>query len=188
MKSGDENAAQQLWELYLHRLIELADRVLGDTPRGVADEEDVAVEALRHLIESARKGAFPQLHDRNDLWQVLVMLTTRKAIEQRRRETAEKRGGGGLLDEQHLDGVANQSIQEILADHEPTPEFTLQFREELAKRMDRLEDPLFQKIVFDKLSAFTNREIAQRHKISLRAVERKLQIIRRRWFESPEVE
>lgn len=186
MTSGDDEAAQKLWERFLDPVARLADRVLGDAPRGAADEEDVAVEAMRCLIENARRGIFPRLNDRKDLWQVIVMITKRKAIEQRRRERAQKRGGGGQLDEQQLNGITNQDLQDLLADKQPGPDYAAQFVDETIARLGKLDDPVFRKIALDKLANFTNREIASRHDISLRAVERKLQLIRRLWIESRE--
>jgi hypothetical protein len=39
---GDAAAIRQLWVRYCHRLVGLARKKLADTPRRVADEEDVA--------------------------------------------------------------------------------------------------------------------------------------------------
>lgn len=183
MEAGDDRAAQLLWENFIHRLIGLADRKLGDAPRGGADAEDVASEVFRQFFDSARRGVFPRLNDRNDLWQVLVMLTKRRAIEQRRRTLAEKRGAGAVIDEQHLANIADQSIQEILTSGEPGVDFAEQMREQLGRYLHGLDDPIYRDVVLDKLAAFTNREIAERRGVSLRAVERKLAIVRRRWNE-----
>ena len=39
------------------------------------------------------------LEDRDDLWQILAVITTRKAMRQLRRERAQKRGGGEIRGE-----------------------------------------------------------------------------------------
>ena len=47
LKAGEgSDAQQQLWNRYFRRLVRLADKQLGDTPRRVADQEDVALNAL----------------------------------------------------------------------------------------------------------------------------------------------
>ena len=80
---GDRVVAQQLWERYFHRLVGLARQKLGGLPPGAADEEDVALSAFASFCRAAEQGRFPRLNDRDDLWQVLVMVTTRKAVDLR---------------------------------------------------------------------------------------------------------
>jgi len=47
--------------------------------------------------------------------------------------------------------------------------------------LDSLADDELQRLAIDKLDGFTNREISERFGISLRSVERQLQLIRRIW-------
>lgn len=64
LKAGEgSDAQQQLWNRYFRRLVRLADKQLGDTPRRVADQEDVALNALSSFFEGVGEGAFPQLKD-----------------------------------------------------------------------------------------------------------------------------
>src|SRR6516225_2636275 len=94
LKGGDSAAAQRLWESYFRRLVGLARAALKDTPRRAADEEDVALSAFDSFCRGAAQGRFPQLLDRGDLWQLLMVLTTRKAFHLARHERRQKRGGG----------------------------------------------------------------------------------------------
>ena len=89
-----DEAQQMLWHRYFNRLIGLARVKLGDTPRGAADEEDVAIAALCSFFDGAAAGKFPQLKDRESLWPLLAKITSYKAIDQRRRALAKKQGGG----------------------------------------------------------------------------------------------
>ena len=91
LREGNSDAAQQLWERYFSRLVEFARGKLRGTGRQAADEEDVALSAFHSFCVAAER--FPRLNNRQDLWQVLVMLTARKAFQQRRRQGAQKRGG-----------------------------------------------------------------------------------------------
>src|SRR5262245_50256871 len=99
LKAGDAAAAQPLWENYFRQLVRLARRRLGDIPRRAADEEDVALSAFDSFCRGAEQGRFPRLEDRHDLWQLLVMITARKAIDLARHEGRVKRGGGKVQDE-----------------------------------------------------------------------------------------
>src|SRR5262245_49553934 len=94
LKEGDERAAQRLWQRYIGQLVRLARANLGRTPRRAADEEDLANSAFAGCFRGIKADRFPRMNDRDDLWQVLVVLTERKAIDFRRHEMAAKRGGG----------------------------------------------------------------------------------------------
>src|SRR5262245_5580941 len=84
LKRGGDAASQLLWERYCRRLVGLARTQLRGAPRGVADEEDAALDAFNSFLAGVARGRFPQLHDRDDLWRLLVVLTIRKAAGQRR--------------------------------------------------------------------------------------------------------
>ena len=72
LAEGEQSAAQHVWEQYCQRLFLLARRKLGIMPRRAADEEDVVLSAFNSFCQAAAVGRFPQLHDRHDLWRVLV--------------------------------------------------------------------------------------------------------------------
>ena len=83
-------------EAYFHRLVALARDRLRGTPRRAADEEDVALAAFDSFYRRAERGQFPKLEDRDDLWQLLFVLTVRKAIDLTRREARQPgRGARG---------------------------------------------------------------------------------------------
>src|SRR3954470_19860049 len=93
LKRGDSAAAWLLWQRYFHRLVGLARQKLGGEPRGIADEEDVALSALDSFCRGAMSGQYAQLVDRDDLWHLLSVLTARKAANLARHEHAQKRRG-----------------------------------------------------------------------------------------------
>ena len=78
LKGGDPAAAQRLWQSYFRRLVGLARHKLQGAPRRAADEEDVALSAFDSFCRGAEQGRFPQLHDRDNLWRLLVCITDRK--------------------------------------------------------------------------------------------------------------
>lgn len=183
-RRGDSLAAQQIWETYFQQLLRLARHRLGEGPHRVADEEDVVVDAFDSFYRGAQAGRFPKLSDRNDLWQVLVMITARKASNQRTYGARQKRGGGRVrgdsyfFDELHPDERAG--IDNCLGS-EPTPDFAHQMVEEFHRLIALLESPQLASIAVAKLEGFSNDEIAEQQQVRTRTIERKLRIIREIW-------
>jgi DNA-directed RNA polymerase specialized sigma24 family protein len=183
LQRDPSEGARQLWERYIQRLIEVADRRLRNLPRRVYDEEDVVVSAFDAFIRGAKAGRFARLESRDDLWQLLVMLVDRKATEVLRRELADKRGGGGVRGESAFVKTDAQSSCAfgIAAVEDPNPAIVDQFTMETREMLRALDDEMLQKLAMRKFEGYTNQEIAQDLKISLRAVERKLKLIRSKW-------
>ena len=178
LKLGDQAAASGLWESYFRRLVGLARTRLRDTPRRVADEEDVALSAFDSFCRRAQADQFRSLHDRDDLWQILAMITARKAIDLRTYEGRQSRGRGRIrsLTELTREGV------EMIGGEEPTPELAAQFVEEFRRLMERLGDPRLRSVAALKLKGYTNDEIAARLGCVTSTVERKLARIRGEWI------
>jgi DNA-directed RNA polymerase specialized sigma24 family protein len=187
IKAGERAAAQPLWERYFHRLVVLARARLRGMPRRVADEEDVALSAFNSFCRHAEQGRFPQLLDRDDLWQLLVMLAARKAVSLARYESRQKRGGGLVLGEDALGAAEDEAgaVAQVVGD-DPTPEFAAQIAEECARLLDRLGDAELRTLALWKMEGYTNAEIAGRLGCVERTVERKLRVIRGLWEQGPE--
>ena len=184
LKNGEAAAAQQLWEAYYRRLVGLARQRLGQSPRGPADEEDVAFSALNSFFEGVARGRFPQLSDRDDLWRLLVHITARKAIDQINHERRKKRRPDSVVQvwaNAVLDNSDEEAGLEQVVDNEPTPEFAAQFAEEYERRLHRLNSPELRSVAVWKMEGYSNAEIAQKLGCVERSVERKLQLIRDRW-------
>jgi DNA-directed RNA polymerase specialized sigma24 family protein len=172
LQAGDADGAQRLWQRYFQRLVGLARKKLqGNRPRS-ADEEDVALSAFHSFCRAAEAGRFPELSDRKDLWQILVMLTARKAWALIKHEGRQKRGG---------DTAPTDADVEQIIGTEPSPEFAAQMAEEFQSLLDRLEDAELRQVALWKLEGYTNDEIAAKLDCVVRSVERKLWTIRKRW-------
>lgn len=184
LRAGDSLAAQRLWNHYYHRLVGLARKKLGDASRRVADEDDVVLHAFNSFCTGAAAGRFPQLDDRDDLWQVLMMLTARKAGDQRREQTRLKRGGGAVLGESALispEREQGQSGLDGLAGGEPTPEFAAQVAEEYRHLLTLLNDDMLKSIAVARMEGYSVDDIASRLEVNPRTIERKLRLIREIW-------
>jgi DNA-directed RNA polymerase specialized sigma24 family protein len=184
LKAGDRAAAQPLWEAYCRQLIDRARLKLAGLPRRAADEEDVALSAFDSFCRAAEQGRFPQLNDRHDLWQLLVVLTERKAIDLIHHERRARRGGGRVLDEGALPAGGSSAEEAALAQvggREPTPAFAAQVAEECQRLLDGLADPDLKAVAMWKMEGYTIDEIAGKLGCVARTVERKLRLIRSTW-------
>jgi hypothetical protein len=143
LKAGDQVACQKLWEGYYRRLVGLARKRLQGTPRAAADEEDVALSAFDSFLRRAREGRFPRLHDRHDLWQLLVLIAGRKATNRAQYERRQRRGGGQVHHASALVGgvgsEAGAGLAELIG-REPEPDLVAQVVEEYRRLLDGLGD------------------------------------------------
>jgi DNA-directed RNA polymerase specialized sigma24 family protein len=178
LREGQSDAAQPLWERYFARLVAFARGKLQGTSRRAADEEDVALSAFHSFCAAA--GRFPQLNNRHDLWQVLVMLTARKAFQERRKQQTQKRGG--------LPGASAAAETAVGLDEivglEPSPEFAVLIAEQFDTLLQTLPDDDLRLVARLRLEEHANAEIADRLQCSERTVERKLALIRGFWEET----
>ena len=181
--SRDE-ASRLLWERYFTRLARLAQVRLRNVARGPADGEDVALSVFDSVFQGVAAGHFPELGNRDDLWRLLVTITARKAHNQRRDEGRQKRGGGRVVGEAALAG-ADPDGDDFLArvvGHEPTPEFAAMVTDEYRRLFGSLADESLRVVALLKLEGHSNEEIAKSLDCGLRTVERKLEVIRKRWL------
>jgi RNA polymerase sigma factor (sigma-70 family) len=176
LKAGEPEAAQRLWEHYYSRLVSLARNKLAGLSKRASDEEDVVLSAFHSFCQAVDAGRFPVLKNRDDLWQLLVMHTARKAIAQRRYQSRRKRSA--LLTE-------DIALEQLVGD-EPDPEFAASVADELQHLLHILDQDLTRTIAVKKLEGYTNREIAEDLGWSLRTIERKLALIRGLWASETE--
>jgi DNA-directed RNA polymerase specialized sigma24 family protein len=182
LKQGDPVAAQKLWDGYFHRLVGLARAKLSGASRRAADEEDVALSAFDSFCRGAGRGQFPQLGNRDDLWQLLALITARKAVDLIQHDRRQKRGGGDVEGESALLGPDGTGAGfDRIVSTEPAPEFAVQMAEECRQLLDRLGDDELRAVALWRMEDRTVEEIAALLGCVPRTVERKLRLIRDLW-------
>jgi DNA-directed RNA polymerase specialized sigma24 family protein len=189
LKAGDRAAAQPLWENYFRQLTARARHQLAAAPRRAADEEDVALSAFASFCCAAEQGRFPRLDDRHDLWQVLMVLTDRKAYDLVRDERRQRRGGGKVLDEAALaDEQASAPTSPLaqIPDQGTSPAFAALLADECQRLLGRLTDSDLRRVAVLKMEGYTVEEIAGQLGRVPRTIKRWLQLIRRIWNEEPQ--
>ena len=184
LKAGDPQAARPLWDRYFARLVRLARARLRHAAHHTAtdaDEEDAALCAFDSFCRGVAQGRFARLNDRDDLWQLLVVLTCRKAINQAKRQGRLKRRGDRVRAGADRDQDTEIDILDGLAGPEPTPEFAAMVAEEYTRLLEMLGDETLRTVALRRLEGYTSDEIAGELGCAVRTVANKLKIIRLKW-------
>ena len=185
LAEGDTDAAEKIWKDYFGKLVQLARRKLGGIPNRDSDEEDVALSAMNSFYQGLTQHKFDHLHNREDLWKLLVTITIRKVSARRRSYFAEKRGGGQVRGESVFGHQKNEQhgLAQILGT-EPTPELAVSVAENCRQMLDQLQDETLRQIALWTLEGYRTEEIADKLGCVRRTVERKLERIREIWREN----
>ncbi len=189
VRDGDESATRTLWNDYYESLVRLAAKRMPANLRRTADEEDIASAAFQSFIAGVQRDQFPDLNAPENLWGLLITLTSRKVHAHLRHHTRQKRGGGMTRGESvfldphdHETGVGIGSI----ASSEQSPDLRAELEEACDTLLDQLADDQLRQIAVMRMDGFLVDEIATRLNLSKRAVERRLHLIRKTWSEERE--
>ncbi|WP_237607492.1 ECF-type sigma factor [Roseimaritima sediminicola] len=190
VRQGDQQATTQLWENYYQRLVRLAARRLPASLRRVGDEEDVALSAFHSFIAGIRHDRFPDLSGPDNLWGLLITLTGRKAHAHLRHQTRQKRGGGVVRGESvfaDAEELRSGGIGGVAGD-KAAADLQAELAEECEALLNQLPDEQLRQIAIMRMEGFLVDEVAERLELSKRAVERRLQLIRKIWSEAVEAD
>src|SRR5262249_48602615 len=81
LKGRDSDAIRRLWGRYYDQLVKFARQQLGNGPRQVADEEDIALSVFDTVCRGAAAGRFAEVTDRDELWWLLLSIAQRKVVD-----------------------------------------------------------------------------------------------------------
>ena len=175
---GDEQAATEIWRRYFQPLAAIAKKRRGDLRNSSEDEDDIVMSALDSFFRRARDGQFTELKDRDNLWSLLVTITSRKALNQRQRVLAKKRGGE--TQPLPLESVGN-TVDAVRT--QASPLTIVELNDWVRHLFSRLQDDGLANVADLKLQGYTNQEIAKSINRSERTVENRLRLIRKIWSE-----
>lgn len=181
MQQGDEQSLAWLCDNFLPSIEAYSRRRIGNVRR-IADEQDVATQAIFVFWKGIREGRFTDIETRDDLRRILCGIAFRTAQGHVRRQMAAKRGGPGLRGESMfarnqddrgpgLDGFADattavESMQAVLG-----------HCEDLLLSLDELD----RKIALLKFEGHTHAEIGQELGYSVGHIERRVAKIKETW-------
>lgn len=189
VRLGDEASISLLWENYFQQLVRVAANRLPKNLRRSGDEEDIALSAFHSFIAGIREDRFPELGGSDNLWGLLITLTGRKVNAHMRHNTRQKRGGGNVRGESVFINANGDLLSGGLGGV-PGSNAPADIQTELAEAcdnlLDQLKDEQLKQIAVMRMDGYLVDEIAERMEISKRAIERRLQLIRRIWSEQAE--
>jgi RNA polymerase sigma-70 factor (ECF subfamily) len=171
-RQGNEDAARQIVDRYLDRLIDLARRRLSQRLAGRVDPEDVVQSAFRTFFDRLRDGKFSIDHQ-DDLAKLLIRITLHKTLRQVAFHTAGKRDANLELPQ----GEDARARLLAVLDSEPTPEATVAFLDELEHFFRQLK-PVERQVIEHRLQGYGTEEIAKRLGLYDRKVRRVLEHVR----------
>ncbi len=183
IRRGNPAGAEVVWDRYFPQLVRLAREKVRSISGRMADEEDVALSALESFCRAAQRGCFPDLADRDGLWRLLFHKVVHKAVDLARHERRKIRGAGRVRCESAFGGRTLASGHQGLAqvpDDKASPELAAMMAEQCRRLLQCLE-PDLQGLALARMEGYSNEEIAQRMRRSVRTVERRLRLIRRKW-------
>ena len=170
-KEGDEGAAEEIFERYLHRLSALAKNRLSQKMQRRVDAEDVVQSAYRTFFRNAREDRY-ELSRSGDLWRLLAAITVNKTLRQVEFHRAAKRSVNHEAALPTDDNAAKQAMQSFA--REPTAEEELALADEIEAFMRPL-NPLDRQVLNMRLQDFDSEEIATAIGRSTRTVRRILE-------------
>jgi DNA-directed RNA polymerase specialized sigma24 family protein len=178
-----DEAARVIWERFSSRLQSLVRRHLDNRIRRREDEHDILQNMYSSFCRGQLEGKTPP-SSRAELWKLLVRITMCKVVNTAHRHMAARRDvrRETVAPRDQLHGGGSQFPQWML-EHvdrsQPSPEEKGIVLEELNRLLSGLSED-FRQIVLWKLDGFTNAEIACSIGRTVRCVELKMQLIRKR--------
>lgn len=179
-KLGRQSAMVRLWHRYYDVILRLIRPAVPANVRRVADEEDVAALAFQTFFRRAQAGEFPDLNDRDELWNLLLTITQRKASNQVRDWTRLKRGGGQVLEQVALVSDVEQATQQAVQCNRLTPDEAAMLADTLRWLLGSLSAEERQ-VAELRMSGHTIAEIAQVQNRSTPTIVRRLRVVRKAW-------
>jgi len=155
-RAGDEQAARQLFDTYMERLIALARRRISQRLASRVDPEDIVQSVFRTFFGRLKAGEF-EIADQDDLCKLLMRITVHKTLRQVAFHRAAKRDPSAEKGQQH---TADDRLREVL-DREPTPEATVAFVDQLEHFLARLR-PEERQVLEMRLQGYSNEDISQK--------------------------
>jgi DNA-directed RNA polymerase specialized sigma24 family protein len=179
VRSGDQDAAEVVFDRYAQQLARLAERHLSRRVAQRVDGDDVTQSVFRTFFRRTEDGEF-QIRSSDQLWKLLVTITIRKAQMQGRRHGAGKRDA--TLE-------ANDSVALLAAmGREPGPDEARILDDEIERVLRTVPDhqrDLYRQVLELKLAGHSNREVAGQLNLQPRYIDRMIERLQDR-FEEPD--
>lgn len=190
IRSGNEEAINELWKRYGSRIQGIASKYLGAAPRRIMDSEDIKNVAFMSLLgyvneldpsdpDVIAQRGFSYEELKNGIWPIAFGIARKKALLANRKETAGKRGGNvehaGIQERVFEDGNSDEPW--VLASLEETMQFLKTYASQSSNQN-------LVKILQLRIEGVNSKEIALHLKLSEASVSRRLAELRKALSES----
>lgn len=169
-RAGSQEAAQELFNRYVTRLMGVAKKRIGERLTSRFDPEDVVQSVFRTFFSRLKNDQF-EINEDDDLSKLLVRITLHKTLRQIAHHKAARRDPG-----HEAGAVSSGEILQVMG-KEPTPITVLTFMDQLDHFLALLA-PEEQQILTLKLQGHSTEEIATQINSYDRKVRRVLERIR----------
>ena len=163
--TGDEQAADELFDRFVDRLIALARSRLSPRLASRFDPEDIVQSAFRSFFRNACGGRY-ELRQSRDLWRLLAAVTMNKLQRQVERHMALRRTV-----------LSESSRRHEALSHDPSPEEAAILVEETELLMSRLS-ARYRQILQLRLQGFSIEETSKQVDCTERTVHRAMEFVR----------
>jgi RNA polymerase sigma-70 factor (ECF subfamily) len=171
-RAGNQDAARQIVEHYVDRLVALARLRISQRLASRVDPEDVVQSVFRTFFGRIKAGQFV-IEDQDDLTKLLVSITVHKTLRQVEFHQAAKRA----TSQEAVQGSMSHERMQQLLDREPTPEEANSFLDELEHFLNTLT-PFQREVLELRMEGYSNEEIAEKLGTYDRKVRRIMERIR----------
>jgi RNA polymerase sigma-70 factor (ECF subfamily) len=171
-RAGDQQAARELFDRYVDRLLALAHRRLDHRLAGRVDAEDIVQSVFRTFFHRAKENRF-DVKDPDDISKLLFRITIHKTLRQIAFHRRGKRDA-------QLEAGAHREGDELLMEQfagEPTPEEAATLVDEMEHFLSQLK-PEERQILEMRMEGYNNQEISEKMDISDRKIRRLLERLR----------
>jgi len=171
-RCGDQEAARELFDAYVDRLLPLARRRISHSLASRVDAEDVLQSVFLAFFARIKDDRF-QIADEDGLFRLLASMTTHKVLKQVHRHKASKRDPAHELAQGE---PANDQLLHLLAAG-PTPDVAVAFLDQLEHFLSQFPQ-IDRRVLELRLQGYSTDEIALQLNTYDRKVRRVLERIR----------
>lgn len=180
LRCNDASSTQILWERFFAKLCNFAESKIYKRHRRLLDADEIATNAFMALVEGVRAKRFERVRNRDELWQMLVLIAARQTINAQKRIERAKRGAGKVQDSSAFGEHGIGSVVDFVK-RDLDPDIALQLQDLSDQLLSQLPGDDLKRIALLRMAGYSNAEIAQILEVSERTIERKLAAVRRYW-------
>lgn len=189
---GDEEGIEQLWRFFYPRLRAAVSRRIATMPRLAGEESDLTSKSLHGFLCHVLRSPDLDLTDLNSVWKLLRVVALRHINDVAKNRFSQKRGGlvsttslsqsiPGNRRATRPDGSQYSLVDELQDPSALDPGKSVLFDDLLEHLLSKLESEKVRQIVLMRLGGYSNGEIAELMKVSIRTIQRQIKELEQVW-------